>query len=251
MIEVKNQKNSESFSTYSVYFKGKSMKNILCFLLLLLSPVSLIAGSMPISTSACHCFQNRVYDPQKKFIADEYLLATSFNSFLATKFQISKTQIILLKMKGGVAPDDLLLGLYVAEAWDVELSIVLAILENGGSWQQILSSESFLEKQLDNELFQSIEAALDTQGLAAERVTAQLLKEFFHIQKEDIAQLRKEGASGRELVLLYILERYAKAAPKVATLWARYHTEGRSWAEIVDGLGLTPKDTGTLVNTQN
>ena len=40
------------------------------------------------STINCHCFLDRSYDPADKFAADEYILATSFNSLLAKSFDI-------------------------------------------------------------------------------------------------------------------------------------------------------------------
>ncbi len=226
------------------------MKNLIC-LLLLLGFVSIAYGSnSPISISSCHCFKDRVYNPQKKFAADQYLLATSFNSFLAANFHLSKSQIVMMKMKGGVAPDDLLLGLYLSRAGGVELNSVLAVLANGGSWQQILDSENFKEKQADTEFFAILRAALPTEGLAGELVTDQLLKEFFKVSENDIEVLRKAGAGSREMVLLYILERYAKPGMKAVAIWAMYDAGKRSWAEIVNGFGLSPKATGKLLSDQ-
>ena len=63
------------------------------------------------STINCHCFQDRSFDPGDRFAADDYLLATSFNSLLAKSFDISKKQVVMLKMDEGVSQDDLLVGL--------------------------------------------------------------------------------------------------------------------------------------------
>lgn len=224
------------------------MKNLI-FLLLLLGGVSTAYGSnLPISISSCHCFKDRVYNPQKKFAADQYLLTTSFNSFLAANFHLSKSQIVMMKMKGGVAPDDLLLGLYLARAGGVELSSVLAVLANGGSWQQILDSDNLIGKQEDSKFLATLRTALSTKGLAGELVTDQLLKEFFKVSENDIKSLRIAGAGSRELVLLYILERYAKTGMKAAAILAMYNEGERSWAEIVHGFGLSPKATGKLLS---
>ncbi|RUM40181.1 MAG: hypothetical protein DSY80_10670, partial [Desulfocapsa sp.] len=76
------------------------MKFLIIMLLLFFSaPVSW--AQMPEITSSCHCFKDRVYNPEKKFTADKYLLTTSFNSFIAANFQLSKSQIVMMKMKGG------------------------------------------------------------------------------------------------------------------------------------------------------
>lgn len=223
------------------------MKNIICLFLVLI-PASLVwAEEIPKSAKNCHCFQNRVYDPERKFVADNYLLTTSFNSFIAANFHISKSQIVMMKMKGGVAPDDLLIGLFVARAGDVELNSLLAILGDGGSWKQILASQRFHNEGANGHVFKLITDALDTQGKAVEVVTDQLLKEFFKITDVDIAGLRKEGANGREITLVYLLERYGKREKAAADILAMYTKEHKSWAEIAHFFGLSPKGTGKLL----
>jgi hypothetical protein len=223
------------------------MKNIFCLFFVLISVSVVSAMDTPKSTSNCHCFKDRVFDPQRKFAADKYLLTTSFNSFIAANFHISKSQIVMMKMKGAVDPDNLLIGLFVARAENVELNSLLAILANGGTWKQILTSESVQKTRSNDKVFNSILAALDTPGKAVEVVTDQLLKEFFGISDMDIAVLRKEGASGREITLVYLLERYGKrekAAPDILTMYTREH---KSWGEIATFFGLSPKGTGKLL----
>ncbi len=62
----------------------------------------------------CHCFQDRTYNPDKKYSTDEYLLATTFNSFLSSNFNVPKRDIVMLKMKGGAGAEDVIIALYVS-----------------------------------------------------------------------------------------------------------------------------------------
>ena len=45
--------------------------------------------------TGCHCFRQRSYDPEAKFVADDYILATSFNSLTANLFNIPKKEMAL------------------------------------------------------------------------------------------------------------------------------------------------------------
>ncbi|MCK5683659.1 hypothetical protein KAJ27_06040 [bacterium] len=224
------------------------MEKVLCFIFVLFSASIVAAMEMPPnSTSSCHCFKDRSFDPQRKSAADQYLLTTSFNSFIGANFHISKKKIVMMKMQGGVHPDDLLIGLFVAQAANVELNSLLAILDNGGTWKQMFSSESIKSIIDNNKSLAAVRTALDTEGKAVEVVTDELLKKFFKIRNSDITALRKEGASGREITLVYLLERYGKRdIPSVDIL--KMHTRmNKSWGEIANFFGLTPKETGRLL----
>lgn len=223
------------------------MKNILCILFIVASASKVSAMEMPITTTNCHCFQERVFDPQKKFVADQYLLTTSFNSFLAVNFAISKRRIVMLKMKGGIAPGDLLVGLYVAREGGVKLESVLAVLKNGGTMAQVLASDSLQWKGRSRGVLDKIKASLESEDGAVAVVTDQLLKEYFGISDRVIWALRAGGGSGREVVLVSLLARYATPSTPAAAIMEMYRAGGKSWAEIADSFGLSPKATGRLL----
>ena len=225
------------------------MKNIMYFVLLfLLFGTTGSAMDMPTQTSGCHCFKDRVYDPEHKFSADKYLLTTSFNSFIAANFHISKSQIVMMKMKGAVDPDDLLIGLFVARAGGVELNNLLAVLDNGGSWNQILASESIVGNKENEKALNALREAVAGNGDATEVVTDLLVKEFFGISDHDIDVLRKEGASGREVTLVFLLERYGKREATAVDILTMHTRKKKSWGEIADYFGLTAKGTGKLLS---
>jgi len=220
---------------------------MICILAVLLSACTVLAMDVPNQTNSCHCFKDRVFEPDKKFSADKYLITTSFNSFIAANFHISKSEIVMMKMKGGVDPDDLLIGLFVARAGEVELNSLLAIRDNGGSWKQILTSKSLHTDKSNENSLNAILTAIGNGEKAAEAVTDQLLKEFFEISDIDITALRKEGASGREITLVYLLERYGKRDATAADILTMYTRKKMSWGEIARYFGLTPKETGRLL----
>ncbi len=232
------------------YFTKDVMKNLFALFCVLIAVTQALAMDKPEFAINCHCFQERSLNPQKKFAADEYLLTTSFNSFIAANFHISKGQIVMMKMKGGVAPDTLLIALYVARAEGVDLDNLLAILDNGGTWKQILESDGLQTAGSHQAIFKAIIAAGDNPGEAAEIVTDQLVKEFFKISDIDIAELRKKGASGREITLVYLLERYGKSKKTANDIFSMRSKEQKSWGEIAALFGLTPKETGKLLQEQ-
>lgn len=217
---------------------------ILLFLLFF-APVSWAMN--PESTSTCHCFKDRAFDPARKFAADKYLLTTSFNSFIAVNFDISKSQIVMMKMKGGIDPDTLLIALYVAREGAVELDNVLAILENGGRWEQVFSSTSLKGSVEAKEIFAQITATRGDDEEAAEIVTDQLLQSYFDMEEEDILSLHREGGTGRESVLVNILAQHSSRDSKPAEILIMYKRQQKSWSEIANYYGFTPKETGNLL----
>ena len=207
-----------------------------------------VAMEAPQSTKNCHCFQERAFDQQKKFAADPYLLTTSFNSFIAANFHISKSQIVMMKMKGGVHPDDLLIGLYVARAGKVDFNSLLAILQDGGTWKQIMESGNVQRSADTDTIFNTIAATGDDKTQAVEVVTDQLLEEFFGISASAIMALRKEGAAGREITLILLLEKYGEPETTAVDILRKYTRQEKSWGEIAHFFGLTPKETGKLLS---
>ena len=223
------------------------MKKLFSLLLILLFTSSAFAMEQPESAINCHCFKDRTFDPQNKFAADKYLLTTSFNSFIATNFNITKRQIVMMLMKGSVGPEDLLIGLYVSREADVDLESLLVILDNGGTWKQILESPSLQRPGKDKEVLNAISKVINDKKVAVEIITDQLVKDFFKINQSAIDVLRKEGATGREITLVYLLEKYGNRDKSAADILKMKTQEKKSWGEIALVFGLSPKGTGKLL----
>jgi hypothetical protein len=199
------------------------------------------------STSGCHCFNERTFNPNKKFAADNYLLTTSFNSFIAINFNLSKSQIVMMKMKGGIAPDLLLIALYISREGGVDLDVVLAVRENGGTWEQLVESSTIKATPQAKKVFAAIVATGENYAEGAEIVTDELLKRFFSMQEADILNLRNEKATGKELVLVNILAQKAKPDTSLKDIWLMHSIQKKSWGEIAQYFGFTPKETGMLL----
>ena len=108
-------------------------------LLMLLSMLPAPRHGYAGTTTACHCFRQRDYNPKAKFAADDYLLATCFNSLTARYFNISKRQIIMLKMKGGIHQDDLLTALQLHRNFSLDLQQLVSLRQQGYPWKDIVS----------------------------------------------------------------------------------------------------------------
>ena len=224
------------------------MKKLFLLFCILSSASLAFAMEQPESTINCHCFKKRTFDPQNKYAADGYLLTTSFNSFIARNFTISKRQIVMMLMRGSVGPEDMLIGLYLAREADVDLKSLLAILDNGGTWEQIISQVSLQKTGESKDFLQSLKTVISDKKVAVEIITDQLLKEFFGKTHPAMEKLRVGGANGRELTLIYLLEKFGNRNKSAADILAMKTKEKKSWGEIALFFGLSPKGTGKLLS---
>lgn len=202
-------------------------------------------------TIGCHCFKERTYSPEKRFAADPYLLTTSFNSFIAENFNISKRQIVMMKMQGGIDPDTLLIALYVAREGGVPLDTVLAVKENGGTWQQLFESPSIQGDPAAKDIFAALVKTGEDKAAAADIVTNQLVQDYFSLTEQDVQAIRKQGATGRELVLVNILASQPFIEQSALELRKLYSGRQQSWAQIAASYKLTPKQTGRLLGERS
>ncbi len=216
------------------------MKQLLILLLTaLLLPT---AGAAAFSTASCHCFRHRSYDPADRFAADDYLVATTFNSLIAKSFHISKGRIVMMKMQGGTDPDDLLVALYLARESGRGLDLLLSVRENGGSWQQILGSLGL--KKSDTPVLRALARGADSREAAA-LVTDWMLSRFFAIDGKEISKLRRQGFNGRQIAVICALARHAAIKPGVIA--AMYRQQKMSWSQIAAHYNLTPKEVGKII----
>lgn len=214
-----------------------SILSLYC-LLLLVPSITLAANS----TTNCHCFKNRSFDPAKKFAADDYLITTTFNSLVAATFGIEKRQIVMMKMRGGVNPDDLLIGLYVAHATPADLDILLGIRKNGVSWKEIVSSPGLTT--MTDPILDTIRAK-GADGDTVHRITDFMLIRTLGRNLTETTRLRSQGFSDREIVLILALNHLTRAP--VDSLTAMYRERKMSWSEIADSFKLTPAGVGKRI----
>ncbi len=217
------------------------MKNIILFLLLF----ALIPGTVLAETMAagCHCFKNRVYDPRQKFAADEYILTTTFNSLIARVFGISKQQIIMMKMRGGIPSDDLTVALFAARENNTDMNLLLSLHKTGDSWSTIFSSPEFPIKDRES-LLGRIAAGMDD-FVVADQVTREIIRDYFKISLEKVAGFMKAGVVARELVFSLTMAEHSGKQP--SEIISMYRKKKKSWSEIAADFGLSAKETGRLL----
>jgi hypothetical protein len=220
------------------------MKSILFLSLSCLYLLTSPAPALAEQTSSCHCFRVRSYDPANKFAADDYLLATSYNSLIAVTLDVSKRQIVMMKMKGGVDANDLLTALYIADKTDAPMDLLLSIRENGGSWQSILESPALQAKNSSDPVLAEITAGADDDAVSS-LITDTIINTYYHAPAVEIKKLRDSGFANREINLLFALNRQSDTP--LPELVAMSRQQEMSWSEIAHNLKLTPAGIGKAI----
>jgi hypothetical protein len=214
--------------------------------LLILTVFSFDWSSLAISGNAiqCHCFTERDYNPAERFAADDYILATSFNSLLARLTGLPKSQIVMIKMKEGLPQDDLLISLQAAKISGQKLQDILDLRRAGEFWPEIIANLPRQDAVKKNEILKSITAGTSV-DVAGAGVADEMMTEFYALPADEMNKLKISGLNPREINLILILNHVSEIQPDA--LAALYTKQGRSWSEISYNLGLTPKETGKLV----
>ena len=213
-----------------------------CFLFLAL-PLAVTAEQ----TDNCHCFRNRDYDPVKKFAADDYLLTTTFNSLIASTLKVSKKEIVMMKMKGGVDPDTLLVALYIASRTNAPVDILLGIHENGGSWQDILKSPARQQQVAQDPVLGKIAAGAADSDITC-LVTDAMISQYYQTPAEEIGKMREQKFTNKEIGLLFALEK--QSAKPVADIIKLSRQKKMSWSEIAHLFNRTPSEVGKGILNQ-
>jgi len=227
-IMISNRKNFVRFS-------------IAAFLMLLITaPMPGYTGT----TTACHCFRQRDYNPEAKFAADDYLLATCFNSLTARSFNISKRQIIMLKMKGGIHQDDLLIALRLSRDFSLDLQQLVSLRQQGYPWKDIVSKFKQLSGVKGNILLDGIRTGRPIADLGREIADA-MVADFYGIPKKNIEKSRNLGFGTKEITLLFFLVRTTRTKPD--EIVNRIKNQKESWSEIAHAFGISPAMAGKLI----
>ena len=221
--------------------KSKTALFLLSLLLISLVPA---ANLFAESTINCHCFQDRSYDPADKFAADDYILATSFNSLLAKSFDISKKQVVMLKMDEGVGQDDLLVGLKITRLSGGYLEQLLGLRRAGYTWSQIVSGMEQQEIINNDKLAKAIKAGMPVFEAGA-GVADEMIEGFYAMPAEEVKRFRAYGLDEKEMALVFILAHFKNQKPEIYV--EQYKKQGSSWSQIAFNLGVEPAAAGKLI----
>jgi hypothetical protein len=214
---------------------------IVILMFLLLGPAQ---NAFAESTINCHCFQSRSYDPNDKFSADDYILATSFNSLLAKSFDISKKQVVMLKMDEGVSQDDLLVGLKITQLSGGYLEQLLGLRRVGYTWLQIISGMEQQEIIDNDKLVKGIRSGMPVYEAGA-RVADEMIEGFYKVPAEEVKRFRAYGLGEKEMALVFILAHFKNQKPEIFV--GQYKKQGSSWSQIAFNLGIEPAAAGKLI----
>ena len=217
---------------------------IFSVLLLLLFPPKIFAET----TNGCHCFKERAYKPQDRFAADDYILATSFNSLIANKYSIAKRQIVFFKMKGGVSHMDLIVALRVAKASGSDLKMILDMKKNGQTWQNILENSTMANGIKNDNLLYKLKAGRPLNEVGG-KIADSLIVDFYKADGEVVKQMRSSGLNEKEMALVFIVANKSGASPMA--LAELYSKQGKSWSEIANDFGIGPTQAGKLILQHN
>jgi len=219
-------------------------KTALVFTLLALFLVVPGRDTSAETTINCHCFQDRTYNPADPRAADDYILATSFNSFLSRSFAVPKREIVMLKMKEGVGQDDLLVGLQIARTTGIDLQQLLGPRRQGLAWSAIIDDLVQDEAIKKSRFLETIDAGISVQEAGA-GIADKLIGEFYTVPEATIQQFRQNGLNEKEMTLVLIL---AHARDQKPVALVEQHTkQGRSWSEIAYSLSIEPAVAGKLI----
>ncbi len=218
--------------------------NLMCIVFPALLAAGLLVFSPParaFDAGACHCFRQREYDPKARFSADDYILATSFNSLTAAYFKISKKQLVIYKMKGGIQENDLLTGLYLARTKNLELEKLLAARAREKSWKKVVSSFPALADDHRDRLIAMLRKSRSASQCGA-FVADKMLADFYRLPAAKVVAARKQGLNVKEMALVFFLARTRDLPAK--KLMEQVRKAGRSWSEVAFYLGFSPKAVG-------
>ena len=220
------------------------MKSILFLVLSCLLILTSLNTVTAAQTDNCHCFRERSYNPANKFAADDYLLTTSFNSLIAATLKVSKRQIVMMKMKGGIDPDELLVALYIADRTQAPMDALLSIRDNGGSWQKILNSPTLQGRVSTNLVLVKIAAGTADHDITS-LITDAMISSYYHAQPEKISSLRKMNFTNKELGLIFALNR--QTTTPIQEIIGMARQKKMSWSEIAHHFNLTPAGVGKTI----
>lgn len=192
-------------------------------------------------TTACHCFRERTFDPQRPSAADPYVLATARSSLLSAAFGPSKASLVK-KVMSGTAAEHLWVAHFAAVRTGADPEALLAAREGKGSWKAALADVKGLGKDLDAALSRG---AGDTElaGLAVDDALALRLG----AERSTIAALRAAGASSEEVIVATLIS--IRISAPALPLLVQVKAGRATWGSVLRDCGLSPADLDGFVRS--
>jgi hypothetical protein len=201
----------------------------------------LLAPGRPLAepTSACHCYQDRAFDPARPAAADPYVLATTRSSLLSAVYGVEKRSLVGAVMTG-TDPDDLWVAEWAGARLGTPAASLLSDRAACGGWKEVLGARTGLAP----EFAAALRDGAPTGTLAALAV-ADVLVQRLGATPASLDALRRAGATTQELILATVLA--ARLEAPTAPLVAQVHAGRATWGGILRDAGLSPRQLDPLV----
>jgi hypothetical protein len=189
--------------------------------------------------AACHCYQDRTFDPARPAAADPYILATTRSSLLSAAFGVEKRSLVSAVMTG-TAAEDLWVASFAGARTHRPSAALLALRDERGSWAAALQGLP----GIDGPFGAALAAGAGAGPLAAVAVD-EVLIERMGAAPAMLKALAAAGASPEERILATALAAHLGAP--TAPLVAQVRAGKASWGEVLRDAGLVPKDLDGVV----
>lgn len=190
--------------------------------------------------AACHCFQDRTWEPERPGAADAYLLATTRSSLLSAASGAPKRELVAAVM-GGTPAEDLWISRWAGARLGRDPGDLLSSRRARGGWGPALAGAA---ASLPPAFAAALRRGADAAALAALAVDDVLVSRL-GLPPGALASLRASGAPTEQVVLAAVLQRHlgAPARPLLDEVRAGRAT----WGQVLHDSGLVPKDLDGLV----
>jgi hypothetical protein len=210
----------------------------------LLSLALLLVAAVPAPSSAapaaaCHCYQDRTFDPARPAAADPYILATTRSSLLSAAFGVDKRSLVSAVMTG-TAAEDLWVAQYAGARAGQPAAALLALRQERGSWPAALAGL----QGLGGPFAAALARGGDSRALAAVAVDEVLVSRL-HAAPAAVKALRDAGATPEERILASALA--AHLSSPTLPLLHNVRAGKASWGEVLRDAGLAPKELDGLI----
>jgi hypothetical protein len=197
------------------------------------------AASSAAPTVACHCYQDRTFDPERPAAADPYILATTRSSLLSAAFGVDKRSLVSAVMTG-TAAEDLWVAQFAGARAGRPAAALLALHQDRGNWAAALAGLP----GLDGPFAAALAAGADGRALAGLAVDDVLVSRL-HAAPAAVRSLRDAGATPEERILASALAAHL-SAPTLPLL-INVRAGKASWGEVLRDAGLSPRDLDGLI----
>lgn len=182
----------------------------------------------------CHCFQQRQFTPDHPEAFDPYLLATVQNRYMASYFNVSRKDIVKLKMSG-TENTHLWVAYEVAKTVRQPVTEVLSTFQEHRSWAKVLKELDVDPEGLGSLFFAKMLEDRDESFLAW-TVVRQCLSTTLSINPKQLDSQYASEKSFQEIILASVLA--SRSESTLPEVFSQMNQQG-SWGRLLANQGLS------------